>query len=79
MMADNGRFADKGFRDDVSLVIKLLPFVELVAIIRTALLSARLKILHFARTLLLHAKRLFPKYILTILWPYAVTNATRIA
>jgi len=46
--ADNGRLQIKASEMIVSLATKLLPFVELVAIIRMALLSARLKILHLA-------------------------------
>ncbi|MGL6008734.1 MAG: hypothetical protein ACRC1D_04685 [Culicoidibacterales bacterium] len=71
--ADNGRFADKGFRDDCILNNQTITFCGVGSHHQNGIAERKIKDITLgARTLLLHAKRMLPEYISTILWPFAV-------
>jgi hypothetical protein len=71
--ADNGRFADKGFRDDCTSNNQTISFCAVGAHHQNGIAERKIKDLTLgARTLLLHAKRMLPEYITTILWPFAL-------
>ena len=74
--ADNGRFADQGFRDDCMQNNKILTFCGVGSHHQIGIAERKIKDLPLcARTMLLHAKRMLPKYISTILWPFALKCA----
>jgi hypothetical protein len=52
--------------------INLLLFAALAVIIKMELLREIKDITLDGRTLLLHAKRMLPEYISTILWPFTI-------
>ena len=71
--ADNGRFADKGFRDDCDANNQSITFCGVGAHHQNGIAERKIKSLTLGgRTLLLHAKRMFPEYISTILWPFTI-------
>ena len=71
--ADNGNFAEKGFREAVSVSNQKITFCGVVSHHQNALIERYIQdITKNGRTLLLHAKRLWPEAIGTILWPFAV-------
>jgi hypothetical protein len=71
--ADNGRFADKGFRDDCTSSNQTITFCGVGSHHQNGIAERKIKDITLGgRTLLLHAKRMFPEYISTILWPFAV-------
>jgi hypothetical protein len=71
--ADNGRFADKGFRDDCAASNQAITFCGVGSHHQNGIAERKIKDITLGgRTLLLHAKRMFPEYISTILWPFAV-------
>ena len=71
--ADNGRFADKGFIDACRLEKQLITFCGVGAHHQNGIAERYIKSLTLGgRTLLLHAKRMLPEYISTILWPFAI-------
>jgi len=71
--ADNGRFADKGFRDDCISNNQTISFCGVGAHHQNGIAENKIKDLTLGgRTLLLHAKRMLPEYISTILWPFAM-------
>jgi hypothetical protein len=71
--ADNGRFADKGFRDDCILSNQTIYFCGVGSHHQNGIAEWKIKDITLgAPTLLLHAKRMFPEYISTILWLFAV-------
>jgi len=71
--ADNGRFADKGFRDDCTSSNQMITFCGVGSHHQNGIAERKIKDITLGgRTLLLHAKRMFPEYISTILWPFAV-------
>jgi hypothetical protein len=71
--ADNGRFADKGFRDDCEKNNQTITFCGVGAHHQNGIAERKIKSLTLGgRTLLLHAKRMLPEYISTILWPFAI-------
>ena len=71
--ADNVRFADKGFRDDCTSSNQTITFCGVGSHHQNGIAERKIKdITLVGRTLLLHAKRMFPEYISTILWPFAV-------
>ena len=70
--ADNGRFADKGFRDDCIVSNQVITFCGVGSHHQNGIAERKIKELKLgARTLLLHAKRMLPEYISTILWQIA--------
>ncbi len=74
--ADNGQFADQGFRDDCNTSNQVITFCGVGGHHQNGIAERKIKELMLgARTLLLHAKRMLPEYILTILWPFALKCA----
>jgi hypothetical protein len=71
--ADNGCFADKGFRDDCTSSNQMITFCGLGSHHQNGIAECKIKDITLGgRTLLLHVKYMFPKYISTILLPFAV-------
>jgi len=71
--ADNGCFADKGFRDDCTSSNQTITFCGVGSHHQNGLAERKIKDITLgSRTLLRHAKNMFPEYISTILWPFAV-------
>ena len=74
--ADNGHFACKGFRDVVAQANQKISFCGVGAHHQNGIVENQIGLLtRWSRTSLLHAKRLWPGAISTILWPYALKNA----
>jgi hypothetical protein len=74
--ADNGRFADQGFRDDCLQHNQIITFCGVGSHHQNGIAERKIKDLTLcARTMLLHAKRMLPEYISTILWPFALKCA----
>ena len=74
--ADNGRFADQGFRDDCLQNNQIITLCGIESHHQIGIAGRKIKELTFcARTMLLHAKRMLPEYISTILWPFALKCA----
>ena len=71
--ADNGRFAEKGFRDVVHASNQTISFCAVNAHHQNGLIENFIgQLARGGRTLLLHAKRHWPEAIGTILWPFAI-------
>jgi hypothetical protein len=71
--ADNGRFADKGFRNDCISCNQVITFCGIGSHHQNGIAERKIKELTLGgRTLLLHAKRMLPEYISTIVWPFAL-------
>ena len=74
--ADNGRFADQGFRDSVNECHQTITYCAVGAHHQNGIVERRIKELTLiGRTLLLHAVRHWPGYITTMLWPFALKEA----
>ncbi len=74
--ADNGRFADQGFRDDCMQNNQIITICGVGSRHQNEIAERKIKYLKLcARTMLLHAKRMLPEYISTILWPFALKCA----
>ncbi len=74
--ADNGRFADKDFKDDCTTSNQSITFCGVGGHHQNGIAERKIKELTLgARTLLLRAKRMLPGYISTILWPFALKCA----
>jgi len=74
--ADNGRFADQGFRDSVNECHQTITYCAVGAHHQNGIVKRRIKELTLiGRTLLLHAVRHWPGYITTMLWPFALKEA----
>ncbi len=70
--ADNGQFADKGFRDGCTSSNQTITFCGEGSHNQNGIAERKIKYITLGgQTLLLHVKRLFPEYISTILWPFA--------
>jgi hypothetical protein len=70
--ADNGIFAEKVFRDDVSNSNQTISYCAVGAHHQNGLVERHIGTLtHGARTNLLHAQRRWPEAIGSILWPFA--------
>ncbi len=70
--ADNGCFADKGFRDECTSCHQVITFCGIGGHHQNGIPKRKIKKLMLgARTLLLHAKQMLPEYTSTILWPFA--------
>ena len=71
--ADNGCFADKGFRDECIASNQTITFCGVGSHHQNGIAERKIKDITLgAQTLPLHAKRMLPEYISTILWPFAV-------
>jgi hypothetical protein len=71
--ADNGCFADKSFRDDCTSSNQMITFCGIGSHHQNGTAERKIKDITLGgQTLLLHAKCMFPEYISTILWPFAV-------
>ena len=74
--ADNGRFADQGFRDAIKDSNQKITYCAVGAHHQNGIVERRIKELTLiARTLLLHAVRHWPGFITTMLWPFALKEA----
>ncbi len=74
--ADNGRFADAGFQKAIKDANQSITFCAVGAHHQNGILERRIKELTLiSRTLLLHAKRHWPDYITTMMWPCASKEA----
>jgi hypothetical protein len=74
--ADNGRFSDNEWRDDVMLKGQRLTFCGVGAHHQNGRAEKRIRdIQDLARTLLLHANRRWPDAVDARLWPYALMSA----
>ncbi|KAL7546695.1 hypothetical protein ACHAWF_010025 [Thalassiosira exigua] len=74
--ADNGRFADRGFKDAVNDCNQTITFCVVGAHHRNGIVERKIKELTLiSRTLLLHAIRHWPDYITVMLWPFALKEA----
>jgi len=70
---DNGQFADKGFCDDCITCNQVITFCSIRSHHQNGIAERKIKELTLGgRTLLLHAKRMLPEYVSTILWPFAL-------
>ena len=70
--ADNGRFAEKLFRDEVANCNQKITNCGVNAHHQNGVIERNIQTLtQGARTSLLHAKRYWPEMIGTLLWPYA--------
>ena len=73
---DNGRFADKGFRDSCDQNLQSLTFCGVGAHQQNGIVERRnQEITLIARTMLLHAKRHWPEMITNMFWPFALKLA----
>ncbi len=71
--ADNGCFADKGFRDDCIFSNQTITFCGVRSPHQNGIAECKIKDITLGgQALLLHVSRMFPNYISTILWPFAV-------
>jgi hypothetical protein len=71
--ADNCCFADKGFRNDCTSSNQTITFCGVGSHHQNGIAEGKIKDITLGgQTLLLHAKHMFPNYISTILWPFAV-------
>jgi len=77
--ADNGRFAEAGFREDCDKCNRSISFCAVGAHHQNGIAEAGIKRFTLsARTSLLHAKRLCPEAITTMLWPFALQYSVEI-
>ena len=75
-LADNGRFAEVGFRDAVAIANQIISFFGVGAHHQNGIIERYIQdITDSDHTLLLHAKRYWPDVIRTILWPFALKAA----
>ncbi len=73
---DNGQFADKGFKVDCTMCNQSITFCGVGGHHQNGIAECKIKESTLgAQTLLLHAKRMLPEYISTILWPFALKCA----
>jgi hypothetical protein len=74
--ADNGRFADSGFQQAIKDCNQKITYCAVGAHHQNGIVERRIKELTLiSRTLLLHAKRHWPNYITTMMWPFALKEA----
>jgi hypothetical protein len=74
--ADNGRFADSDFQQAVKEASQTITLCAVGAHHQNGIIEQRIKELTLILgTLLLHAKRHWPDYITTMLWPFALKEA----
>ena len=76
--ADNGRFAEQAFRDECDLQQQSISFCPVGAHHQNGIAEASIKHSTLgSRTILLHAQRLWPEAITTMLWPFALKEFIR--
>ena len=74
--ADNGRFADSGFQQAVKDCNQKTTYCAVGAHYQNRIVERRIKELTLiSRMLLLHAKRHWPDYVTTMMWPFALKEA----
>jgi hypothetical protein len=74
--ADNGRFADAGFQKAIKDANQSITFCAVGAHHQNGIIEQCIKELTLiSRTPLLHAKRHWPDYITTMMWPFALKEA----
>ena len=74
--ADNGRFAERSFTDDVKRLFQRITFYGVGAHHQNGITENAIKRLTLvSRTLLVHAQSFWPEYISTMLWPFALKAA----
>jgi hypothetical protein len=75
--ADNGQFVDAGFQQTIKDANQTITFCAVGAHHRNGIVEWHIKELTLiSRTLLLHAKRHWPDYITTMMWPFALKEAS---
>ena len=71
--ADNGRFAERSFMDDIKRCLQRITFCGVGAHHQNGITENAIKQLTLiSRTLLVHAQNHWPEYISTMLWPFAL-------
>ena len=74
--ADNGCFSERTFTDNVKKSLQQITFCGVGAHHQNGITENMIKQLTLiSRTLLVHAQGLWPEYIATMLWPYALKAA----
>eukprot|EP00957_Ditylum_brightwellii_P067376 5115122-Ditylum_brightwellii.AAC.1 len=74
--SDNGRFGEKTFRLTCDEQGQKITFCGVGAHYQNGIAENRIKLLTLrSRTMLLYAKRYWPEYITTMLWPYELKMA----
>ncbi len=74
--ANKGGFADQGFTDECLQNSQVITFCGVGSHHQNGIAERKIKDLTLcAQTMLLHAKRILPEYISTILWPFALNCA----
>ena len=74
--ADNSHFADAGFQKAITDANQSITFCAVGAHHQNSIIERRIKELTLISwTLLLHAKRHWPDYITTMMWPFALKEA----
>ena len=74
--ADNGRFAEKSFRDAIKEARQIIDFCAVGTHNQNGIIESHFQRLSSsARTLLLHAKRHWPAMMSVMLWPFAYKYA----
>ena len=77
--ADNGRFADKLFREHVTEKGQTISFCGVGAHHQNGKVEKRIRdIVEQARTMLLHASHRWPKVVTANLWPFALHHAVKL-
>jgi len=77
--ADNGRFAEAVFKDDLRLNAQSIAFCGVNAHHQNGIVERQNRsITESARTMLLHAERLWPEGVSPLLWPFALKYAVHI-
>ncbi len=74
--ADNGRFADSGFQQAIKKASQTITFFAVGIHHQNGIVEQRIKELTLIlRTIFLHAKRHWPDYITTLMWPFALKES----
>ena len=74
--ADNGRFAEKAFQDEVAHCNQVITYCGVGAHHQNGSIERYIgKITSRARVMILHAKRFWPEAITPMLWPFAISTA----
>lgn len=77
--ADNGRFTDTAFREDLRIHSQSLSLCAVGHHAQNGIVEKKIGLLtETARTMLLHAERFWPEAISSILWPFALKLAAHI-
>ena len=77
--ADNGRFSDSAFQDDLRVHSQSLSLCAVGHHAQNGIVEKKIGLLtESARTMLLHAERLWPEAITSLLWPFALKLAAHV-